>query len=268
MGRRRAGHRAGDFIDPATGFSQAVGGTRVRTRDGPDFGDRWGNPGDSLESQADQVYAGLAAAPRGGRRLAGGSAEGRDLPARLQPGRLRGGRCGAQGARLPRCHGPGGDPARHPVALRGRRAASRSRASRWSTERSVPAADRRFPVDGDAGPGWASCCPPGPAGRGAARPRCRPSAVPAGRRAGGRGAGRPWKGLPPAARVGRGCASEAEQSGQLDDEGPVLEERRGPGRGLRCRGCRCRRRRARCRAGTPSATAGSCPATSCSSCTG
>ena len=111
-----------EFIDPATGFAQVVtargAGPKVVQVSG-----QVGRPGDVLETQADQVYANLRRRLEAAGAAPEESAEDRHLHAGIHPRRLRGARRGAQGARLPGRDGPGGHAARHPVAVRERRAA-------------------------------------------------------------------------------------------------------------------------------------------------
>ena len=110
-------------------------------------------------NQADQVYANLR------RRLEAAGAAPEDLlkiviyMPELHSGRLRGGRRGPQGARLPRRDGPGRDAARHPVALRDRRAAGdrRDRGRRTREPASNAGVPERSAVPDGARPGevWA-----------------------------------------------------------------------------------------------------------------
>ena len=111
-----------EFIDPATGFTQVVTSRGARAEGGPGLR-TGGTAGRFAREPGRSGVRQPAAAPGGGRREPGGPAEDRHLHAGIHPGRLRGGRRGAQGPRLPGRDGAGGDAARHPVAVRERRAA-------------------------------------------------------------------------------------------------------------------------------------------------
>ena len=111
-----------EFIDPAPGFTQVVTARATGPQGRADL--RAG--GTAWRSAREPGRPGVrqpAAAPGGGRRWTGRPAEDRHLHAGVQPGRLCGSRRGAQGPRLPGRDGAGGDAARHPVTVRGRRAA-------------------------------------------------------------------------------------------------------------------------------------------------